>query len=309
MKILLPMIVICLMFGGCRKNELNKLNHTPKSGKLVSVKFNVKGFDRKYEDVDRTSADPSPLPGFKHLYFFAFSENNYDFKLLEYKEYSDTSSSFGNIYAELPTGTLRVAIIASVGKLTFPEINDLIPEQMPYLTGEPTDILAQDLLLDIGSSGVVREIALERVVGQVEAVLTDTIPFDAKEISMKLDFDATGLDMFSNHTTGIYDFPGFTVREIKQEIKNSDYGKANYRIGTYVFKTGRGLWDESPSINITLKATLSNGAEIAKYIPNAVCLPNRKLVLSGKLFEGAGKDETFVVSSSATWEPELNKSF
>ncbi|WP_423148158.1 FimB/Mfa2 family fimbrial subunit [Rubrolithibacter danxiaensis] len=297
-------LVLCLAFFGCKKEAEPPIITTTEKGH--ELKLNVSGFNQKFEKLEVTSSSTSIKDKINTLYYLI-----YDLKGEEIRRVRQSSSdaNFGSIKDTLPSGIYDVVVIGVKGDVLIngDRYDNTPPTKLKMFDGahfELSHTLAPDFTaydtffthtsVDIENEDVSSVVPLDRVVGSLEINLEDAIPANADHLSVKIAgelysflFDS---ELADGNTTADVSF--------SKKFSASDKGKINFKLNKLMLNTIKPML-------VTISCYDSSNKLVAeKTINNVKCQRNKKLVLSGKLFDGMTTTSNFQINVNDGWQTD-----
>ena len=200
---------------------------------------------------------------------------------IRHRQFITTEPDFGIIYDSLPAGNYQIIFIAhsensatlSDKKIVFDNISDTFHAKIEQEVG-----LSENTFLDV---------TLYRIIGKIEFVATDTIPEKLKKFTINVNRYPKQLDVFTGYGS-------YTNAEhlISYSLNTEDIGKSNF---THSFLSL--IPTNSETLDIKLTATDKNELTIrSRTISDVKPLPNQTIRYSGRLYNSAASDDTFILS-------------
>jgi hypothetical protein len=307
-KALYTSLVVCLIFLACKK-ESNVKIQTQKSREIeevkkkIPVKFTVSGFKQNFEKIASITSDSEPLKKYiSNLYYMV-----YDAKGLEVKRirYNSSYGNFGIIMDTLSKGVYDIVLVGVKGDVLIN--GDRYPDatqsklfdgaRFELLHSIDSEVKCYDTFfcrttVNVEDEDVNSVVSLQRVVGAMEINLEDAIPENATEIVTSLTGEHYIFNFENENTSDPY-----VEANVINEFKESDKGKKNYKIKLFALNTNK------PMLVKLSCYDKSNKLLAQKTIANVKCERNRKLVLSGKLFNDNSVTSGQVVYVDSDWGP------
>ncbi len=295
-KAILYSMVMSLIFFSCKKDHSPIQNPTEKT---YSVKFNVSGFTEqivnstggKQTNSLQTNSVSIPTAGYLTiLYYYVFDNNgNFLHKITQ----DSTTTNFGSISDDLPSGTYTVVIAA--GKAGFSSPSNVQAAISAHLityspnTAAPKawqDTFYGTFPLTVSGGSVSQAVTLSRIVGELEININDAIPANVASISVSLDQE----DLQYNFATNKAAYPATVVKTIT--IPASEIGKTNFQGYTIVANT------LTPFTVTITSYDASKHVVSAAIVDGVSCQVNTRTILSGSLF---GSNNSFNVTLNTGW--------
>jgi hypothetical protein len=287
-QIILLYISLCLLFLSCKKE--NKIPATPPVNTEQKYAVNVTAGSFSYEMKDFSNAKTKQdtlRDLIKHLYYFVHTRQGELVKIIR-QEMSDPN--FGTINDSLPSGDYYISMLGTVDTV------DLIPITYDPI-GFPISIAAFHLpggdafykrdWIFVQRTSVNAILPLERVVGKLRVVLTDTIPYGVGQLQFlptsNFVYDPGlpqqnflglpgGIDLVGGERTYLYKYWMDNIPT------DSLIGRMNYSIDLFILAT------DTMHIGMWITYTLNDGSYKIKAIPDIPIAPGKTTVLTGKLF-------------------------
>lgn len=282
------------MLFACHKD--NKPTPPPpnKGNKTYTVKFNVSATGSaklNTNSLHGNDAAAVPVSTFANiLYYWVYDSTG---KLVTTLQQDNTVSYFGQITDTFVAGTYNVVMVAQ----NLPQIPATKSNQLTapatFSTGFiqlfGNDTFFDTFQLTVTNAAVTQDVTLNRVVGQLQIVITDSIPTIASYIYVNI---SPYQDLKIADGSPITESDNFLLAvPLPDSVKN----KKNYTITTYVANM-----PATPFI-VALRSSNSANATIATAtINNVITQVNTRTILSGDLFENGGTGG-FTVSFNDTW--------
>ncbi|QEM11982.1 hypothetical protein [Mucilaginibacter rubeus] len=314
-RYLLGLALICMVVLSCKKQSSDTNTPSKPTKEQHVVTFNV-GFSQQTGDLETNSLKTNSTTATTALadvadvmYLAIYNTNG---SLLHILKKVSTDNGFGSFIDTLNYGNYTAIFAAGktglsltpeyhwVGKETggfFVEHN-LSTDVLIYgsETGPvigPTlfnkDAFYKKVALTIPQTAALT-INLDRITSQEQVVVEDAIPAKAKALELKISYVASMFYVNSGAPQTTFRNTIYTY----SFLTPTDIGKTNYSFNTGIFlaiplSTQTIVCSSDVTIN---NSGVDNGLnpDIASITaPNITCLPNKKTVLTGNLFGGAGK--------------------
>ncbi|MCC8407376.1 FimB/Mfa2 family fimbrial subunit [Mucilaginibacter sp. UR6-1] len=291
-KIYLIFPLLFLLFAACKKDGKSPGKPDPEepdtTGKVYTVNFNV-GIDAnsktvsgvKNETNKSLTAQSTDLKTTISQLAYYVLDNNGNIITTILQDYDDPN--FGIINDTFTTGEYTVVVWGAWGS---PPVGNYI------LRAFGRDIFYKKFNLTVSSSTPAEQqnINLERIVGQLQVKVLDSIPPEAKSINITVSPDYS-----LNLKTGVVVSPSFET-ERSATFVDSLIGKQNFTIATNVMNTTK-------TFTVKIVCTSKTGGLLANItVPNINCLPNKRTILSGRLFTDA--KGSFNATFNEAWDPD-----
>lgn len=330
----LGLILICMVVLSCKKQGPDNNNKSEPGKGQYAVTFSV-GFSQQTSDFkinslktnnNINSLATTALAGqVDVLYLAVYNEDGSQLHVI--KQLS-TDDGFGTFVDNLNGGTYTIVVAAGKtglaltkdfvyrggsGGFGFVDNNSLNTDilmydintsgSFPYPGFFNKDAFYKKIALTVPRTGT-QSVSLDRITSQVQVVVEDAIPANAKTIGLEI---STLADKFyiGNATTAKIS-QGSKWRT-NSSLVPADIGKTNHTFSTVPF-LALPLSDQTIVCSTeTVPAGSENlgilGDISSSIVPNVTCLPNKKTVLTGNLFGGNGKPVTngFHLMADTSW--------
>ncbi|QEM11983.1 FimB/Mfa2 family fimbrial subunit [Mucilaginibacter rubeus] len=328
---LLGLALTCMVILSCKKQSSDNSNPKPDKEQHV-ITFNV-GFsqqtsDFKVNSLKTNSTATNALTDQVDVMYLAIY--NPDGTFVHLLKKLSTDSGFGSFTDTLNYGNYTAVVAAGKTGLVlstdYTWFGGETGGQYAYLHKLSTDILLyksndtptgyitnfnkdafyKKLALTIPQTGSIN-VSLDRITSQVQVVIEDAIPANAKTLALEISSIGEKYYIGSGTPKTIT----LNTYETYSFLTPTDIGKINYSFNTGVFLA---MPSSTQSIYCSSGTTINNlSPDIASLtIPNVSCLPNKKTVLTGNLFGGAGKPagNGFHLVADTSWNSTtINRSF
>ncbi|MDN5286998.1 MAG: hypothetical protein JWR38_3272 [Mucilaginibacter sp.] len=286
MKRYIPTIILLFLCLTRCKND--KQNTPPPSGKTYKIVFNgsnssqsISSTGSKVVNSLKTNAVGPVSSSAKRFYYIVYNSSG---KLVHEVEQDSTMSDFGTITDGLPAGTY--ACYFGAGQHYFyPEI--YLSAFLNYRKGELDtweDWFYKKITLTVTDSNINQDIILERMVGQLQLNIEDTIPASVSNITITTIGEMRNYD----YLQGAYTYP--QDREVSVIVPSLNF-KRTLLIGNTLTPITVKITCYDSKKNVVAQRTISN-VQFTK---------NVKTILSGKLFTASKGD--FAVGVNNTFDP------
>ncbi|MFC0517506.1 FimB/Mfa2 family fimbrial subunit [Mucilaginibacter angelicae] len=332
-KLFLGLALICMAVLSCKKEQTSTNGQTPHDGKY-KVTFNV-GFSQQTANfqtgalkVNRIGTEVVVLPLSSVVDVICFAVYNSDGNRLHLINQSSSDPNFGVFTDNLNSGTYTVVVAAGKDGLTLS--NDIVyqgREIYNYVDNSnlSTDILTYGVLaskqpkvfdkdafykkITITVPGTTSQsVSLDRITSQVQVVVEDALPANAKTLELHIDKTADKFYVGSATPANMNAFLHFN-----SILPTAAIGTLNYTFATTAFLA---MPSSTQTIGCSSSLPVNSNdiltADIAQsVVPNVSCLPNKKTILTGNLFGGNGKPTTngFHLFIDTSWNTSPVKSF
>lgn len=289
-------LVLMLLFS-CSSNEAEDKIIDNAEPQKYEVLFNVSKFSQTIEDLK--SSGSTDLEGIQSIYY-SVSDINYDSVYVYGEQYKLKHESFGKIKLHLPDGEYYITVAASDG------ITSLFPPEGTIIVGSSSsyDNFATRIKFEVKGNTVTQDVTLERIVGNLNIVISDEIPEDVMTLSVELkgELEHTFADTYYFAPTTAEKYPHqYTSR---YPINIPEHMTPDNRIISLY------LIEPNPESKVTVTVSaFKGGNEIArKVIPNVLIYKNKKTTLTGLLFDNT--ENNYNVNVNQTWDNEsINMTF
>ncbi|GAA4911664.1 hypothetical protein [Mucilaginibacter defluvii] len=186
--------------------------------------------------------------------------------------------NFGKLADSFKTGEYTVVVWAASAE---PDIKD------DKIMGGGRDVFYKRFTLKVDATTAVnQEVNLQRIVGQLQVKILDTIPNKVSHITLNITNDY-GFDI----PTGVL---SNTPSSFTQSYSATDYkGKPDFVATTYVLNT-------VSRVNVKITSYRGNDVFTNTTVNGVKCLPNKRTILSGKIFSNPSGVFNFTFND---WEP------
>jgi hypothetical protein len=270
--------------------------------------------------IFRTAANP----GFQDI--FHEDGKQYNTSLPGLEGGAHTTNPFNVITDSLAAGSYTIVVTGSNNEIginnddindfesDFTFYNPLLPpvnrdsaSRAAVYVGEGVDALPQSqeiffgkIHITVGNQNSTQGICINRIVGQLEVNLEESIPNNVAYIGVAREGELEGY-LFYNEVPF-----GFTILEDQPigwdtniaKITASDRGKPNYKTDRFVVNT-------VTPINVRLFALdASFNVIVQKTVHNVRIYKNKRTILSGKLFTTDPASQQFTINANQAWAPD-----
>lgn len=199
---------------------------------------------------------------------------------------------YGELSMELPIGNYKLIVVGSMGKTVF---RDSAQYTTAYLapSGGIDDLFYKEIQFQVtGNSDVNETINLERIVGNLEVKLTESVSDLWADVIVHV---ATTI-RYPFDPNGTYESERIFLPLISGQIL--PWTTQNFVLRGYLLPDRSGQFDTAPYIEIQGQRMGNIGF---KDFSNPIVIsPNRKLIIEGSV-TGAYKYQHFTVSADSTW--------
>ena len=308
MKKSLPLLFLVLIcFFGCKKDHSSIIKS---SEKRYKVSLNVSNFEQQraefslkhqIQSVKHTTSDTVGVSTYLDvLYYYVFDQGGH---IVNEIAQDSTMANFGLISDSLQTGTYNVILAAGKSGLGatpgVPGLN-ISRAYISYGGIDWEDTFFEKFTLEVGTGNLDRDVTLHRIVSKLELNILDAIPDSVSTINM---------DVWAEFPKYVFDFPnpGGTpdTLHICTRVSTSALGKPGFTFDKIV-------GNQLALFNITITARDACNHIIAEaHVNNVQSDPNKKTVLSGKLFNNppASSPQSFTVKIDTAWGATTHISF
>jgi hypothetical protein len=154
--------------------------------------------------------------------------------------------------------------------------------------------------ITVGNQNSTQSICINRIVGQLELNLEESIPNNVAYIGVVREGELEGYLFYNEVPFGytiLADQPISQDAEVNQ-INASDRGKPNYKTDRFVVNT-------VTPINVKLIALdASFNVIVQKTIHNVRIYKNKRTIISGKLFSTGPASQQFTINANQAWAPD-----
>jgi len=297
-KYLFFIMLSCIYFSCSKDNKSTPPpTKTTTSGKTYTVNFNISAVGAStlntngIKQTNSIKQTDSIIPVSEFTNTLEYWVYNSSGALITKIFQSPGTSNYGQISDTFSAGTYNVVIIAQnnlSGQQTIPQL----PAPATYSTGtfktSGEDTFFKTFSLTVTDTTVTQNVTLNRIVGQLQVVVTDSIPANTVSVFSSLNDNtvsiSTGLPTTTTYPIDLDIFPGIVI------------GETNYTMTGYVANT------TSP---FTVYITAENGSGVTfvnDTVPNITCQANTRTILSGNLFASAYPGVGFTVTFNNTWD-------
>lgn len=306
MKKLIYLSIILSALCSCKKDHSG--NVQPDS-KKHAINFNVSGFSQTTTDysagnkqVQSVSTEAtSPFPSDVALMFCAIYDANGN-AVTNTKETS-SQANFGKFTINLANGNYTVVFAAGNSALVY----NLISLKTDVFTCDsysysPLNVYAKKISLTVNGDDVTNSVVLDRLFGQVQVVIQDSIPNNTTIAVAQTAYGINKIQVstFLPSTTAAYAFypPSYSAFFTTTTKPNS------------IFMSTATV---TQAFNITINATKFGNTDIQNFvlIKNVTVQANKTTVITGKLFQSDAASPTggFTVTFNQPWGPDINVPF
>jgi hypothetical protein len=189
----------------------------------------------------------------------------------------------------------------------LPPINGDFSSRAAVYVDEGVDAIPQSqqiyfakLQITVGNQNSTQNIALNRIVGQLEVDLEGAIPSNVAWIGVAREGEYEGYSFYNEVPFGgtfLQDQPIGWDSDMGK-ITASDRAKPNYKTDRFVMNT-------VTPISVRLFALDANfNIIVQKTIPNVRIYKNKRTILSGKLFSTDPAAQQFTINANQIWAPD-----
>lgn len=291
-KIYLVFSLLMLLFASCKKDGKSPSKPDPQqpdtTGKTYSVSFNVgidadsrlgTGLKKNSAKIDiQATEDIKSVASYLEYYVY-----NADGKIVSTIIQKAQTPNFGKISDTFSAGEYTMIVWASntqptqvSGDVVYPQGRDVFYKKVKFTVSS--------------TSANTQQILLNRLVGQLQVKVLDTIPANAKRLTVSVLYDY-GFSV----QNGIVDGNPYKL-DYNYDLKPEDIGKPNYIATTNVTNT------RTSGFSVQIVCTTADGTKLSNMTVNKVtCQPNKRTILSGKIF--ANPTGSFEPVFNENWDP------
>lgn len=312
------MLGLIFFFVACRKDS-SQQTAPPLNGKYP-IHFNVTGFsssvvdfnDRKILQNVRGTNDT--ISDYIHyLAYNIYEAGTLKFIKTIYQTKADADTNFGKIIDTLASGQYIVSITAAMDSvLPDPKYFNgglANPSGIPegFLGTYPgSDVFYKRMTINVDSAEVNQTVILDRIVSKLKIIIEDSIPANAKYISItpsKYPDDVLSrylpaffLYKYGNITTGWQGNDQYYIYKV--EIPDTAK-KPNFQLETFIVNT------TSQQISVEISCTDAANIILAQKKVTNITLENNKItVVKGVLFNHSGSNEGVIVGVNGEWKAD-----
>jgi len=310
-SLLVLVAVFYMVAVSCKKET--KSDSGEESKQKYAVQFEVDDFEQSMVDFDgRKIVDGNAPVGKDSLQKYI----NY----LYYSIYGSTLSrpkrviqkasdpDFGTIKDSLPMGRYTLAVLGTTDTIRK-DLDNTFPQDQPWLDavsfGYASDAFYKKLIINV--DGELREkVSLSRILARLSINIKDKMPYSAATITMLPrrfpdEGDYSGLYRYLSMKGGYWNedkngpfYYYEYARPIPEALRNTTNNTFDFTI----------LMLDTTRVNIAFSVKDNNGKVLgSKKMLNIPFKPNRKVTLSGNLFDGLAQDSS---GASIIVNPEWN---
>lgn len=310
-------LVIATLFSliavSCKKETKSDNGEEPKQ--MYAVQFDVNDFGQSMVDFEgRKIADGNaPVSRdtlqkyIKFLYYVIYKNGDDAVKRIIQ---SASDPNFGTIRDSLPQGRYTLSVVGTTDSVRAIDHDPYDPYEEMWQNaisfGYNSDAFYKRLIINV--DGELREkVSLSRILAMISINIKDKMPYSAATMTIKLQaypedpWNYVGIPRYLNMPTGNYfhgdrnGIPTYETfeRPIPEEFRNQTNTTSNYTI----------LMLDTTRIILNFSVKDNNGNVLgSKKILNIPVKPNRKITLSGNLFDGLAADSGASIIVNPAWE-------
>jgi len=283
-----------LLLLACKKGQKNAPG-TSTGVKKYPVEFNVGGFSQTYGGIGTQKTNSlktnsvDSIPVGKIFFRLAASDGTlYDTRIV-----SKTASGFGTFRDSVPPGTYNVIFFGGDGLVTTG--GNLIYNRKDTLQWW-NDTFYKSFNFTVNGAQLSQNVQLDRISAQLVLNIEDAIPAGVTKIAIA--YDDFG---YLNYQTLMGQ--GYSGVNAQANIISSDVGKTNYQIVSNSMTFGSNI-----TVRIGYSINNSNLSTKVIAVGNVTLTPNKRTILSGKLFSDQYPTFT-VIQADTTWNAPSNQHF
>ncbi|OAV67738.1 hypothetical protein Barb4_02340 [Bacteroidales bacterium Barb4] len=212
--------------------------------------------------------------------YIVFKEDNTT-KPIRSQKYTPADEDFGIVYDSLPSGNYNIVFIAYTSCIAT-----LLGHVMTF--NKLSDTFHSAFTLKIQSEeGLTKDVSLNRIVGKIEFVATDTLPAEIIRFAAEITPYSKQLDVITGKSTvPLGSIESYTMG---YDFFPEEEGKANLSLSFLTF-----IPSPNEKFNIETKA-FNTGRKITRQrnINDVTPLANRTIRYTGQLYTPAVSDDTF----------------
>ncbi|HTD98291.1 MAG TPA: hypothetical protein VK668_03360 [Mucilaginibacter sp.] len=300
-KAILFSIMASLLLFSCKKDHKNTPDPASKTHK---VNFTVSGSSEITSSTGKiqvnslkTNAQTSIVGYMDLLYYYVFQADGTT--LVHALKQDSTQTNFGNISDNLPAGTYTIMIVTGKKGLVLTTAQVLgFNEELIYYSNAPgvtpwLDTFYSKFQITVADADINQNVALNRIVGQLEVKILDTIPVAAKSLAISVKNE--------NFELRIPSMIPYNAKLLTDSIilAASAKGLPNFTVDQIIANT-------VTPFTVTIKCYDATNKLLGNVTVNSVsCQQNTRTILSGKLF-GVGNGYGIGVSD---WKPPIYVNF
>jgi len=293
-KSILYIISVCFFFSCGKDSKHTSTAATPPpGGKTYSISFNVNTSNTATNTITNATgvrtnsihaAALIPVSGFANqLQYWVYNSAG---NLITQLYQTQATVNFGKITDTFTAGTYNIVIVAQNYRGT-PLIPISAPSNFPgaiNLNGNDTFFKTYPLTVSDTTSN--QNITLNRIDGELQIKVTDSIPVSAKTLGIIVTWDRE-----ITTSTGLPDIQSTLNYQVP--LPDSVKGKTNFTLTTYIANT-------TEPITVNIYGADASGVKFATATVDSVrCLVNTRTILAGNLFSIRNTD--FNVTFNNTW--------
>jgi hypothetical protein len=330
-KIFFYLFLITIAAASCKKGQ-NAQQGPAGDNTLHQVSFTVSGFTQTSKNLSRSLAVnigsigqknlPGALPTYNSVGILYEMIYNSAGNLVKSNTQVQTQASFGTFTDSLASGNYTVVFMESAGFIGYglnTTTGYIASLQSPYLTdtgsfsssqlivtpGTSIQLYEKKMALTVNTTNTSSNITLDRVVGQLEVIITDPIPQNVARISTMVDSIQTSFSLADEGAIGVGNI--LTTFERDSTLTSAAAGATNFTMGPYYFM-------QNQPFGVTVTAyDASNNILATVRIPHVVISYNQTTILQGSLFGGgssSGTSGNATITFDPSWNPTpINVSF
>ena len=303
-KTLLYLTTAIFLLASCKKSTKTGGDIPP--GKTYNVNFTAnldKSLTATNQNKLKVNAVSNLTAAVASKFWYIVYDSNGNF--VDQVVQTPAVSNFGSVGSNLKAGTYTIIMAAGASKLKFvsdggnPLIYTLNGTYITYddfTAGSHSfihwgDTFYKKFSVTVTDANINQNVSLERIVGQLQIKITDTIPTSAKTIKCTLSDN----DLMQNAAT-LVTYRHRTIDSYTITLPDSVKGKT----GQIVFN--QIVSNVSRPFSVKFYFADANGFSIARQVTvnNVTCQKNTRTILSGQLFT---VNSGFQISLNATWDP------
>ena len=302
-KFLYLLFIITLIVVSCKKD--NTAHQATGGNKGVyQVGFTINGFKQSRQPLSSGLRIEHALPGINYdtiavLYQLIY---NADGNLVKYARQLHTDPGFGNFTDSLASGSYTVVFLQSSGVIQggLRDSTTLAGCTLIKNPNQSLQLYEKKLALTVNTADSDNTVVLDRVVGQLQIVLADTIPQNVSTITMSVDSVQAIFSVANQAVTGTSLMPADLERYYR--LTDAQKGVPNFTIGPiYLLQT--------TPLAVTITAMDASGNTLASVRTHVTLAYNQITILKGSLFGKTGGESTNLKFDPG-WNPTpINFSF
>ncbi|WP_297907532.1 FimB/Mfa2 family fimbrial subunit [uncultured Parabacteroides sp.] len=243
------------------------------------------------EDPSGPDIDPENL--YNRIDYIVYQSGSPDI-LVKHKQFTPQDPDFTIVYDSLPSGNYRICFLAHSDK-------DISVSGQTALFNKVSDTFHLFLSQKVqAGESVIKNITLQRIVGKIEFISTDTIPKDLKSFTMNISGYQNKVDLTTGN--GISQNTPYTQ---SYTFKDSDTGRAKIPHSFFTFIP-------TPESSLKVRLTAKNRIdEITRErdINDIFPLANHIIRYTGILYTPRESDDTFTLDilNDGKWSGSSDK--